>query len=754
MQDTDNKFCSLIIKVILLHLFLVFLAPINICWSRSGVILNDTFDYYRLNLNVWQNFSEAPAGINIDTANEHIEFIGVSGNYARILSKESLWAAPQSEEILRVTFENVSTNNTTTSNYSLWFWNGKSLASGQGIWMGITTGHSSNTGKATFYLYNQNTGFFDTYLMWNAYSMDGNWVIEWEESRVKVYRLGDVFFDSDIHAGQESGTLAGEWEIPNVPLGISVERGITGGATVDSIRMVWAPECGENGYLKSDLNEDCKIDFVDVDMQSEMWLEEHSPGVELPSYQNSRGYRILRGLPLTITGLSAANPILDYDTQRFKDAGFNVFMDYSHGDRAFTNAIDANLPWLFWKGWDGVTIEEVDRYAKWPGLLGFIVMDEPPWDTNEARFQEPISVIQYIKDNYPDKLCYINVGFSTGDPESVYNDFVEYVDNVGDMMQPDVLSIDSYIFIDGDLTREKTYWIALSTVREKAIEMGVPYWCWFKAQSITYNGWRAISESDLRYSIFKPLAFGYKGLQYHTYDKVGTVLDGLIDTSTGQPNYLYWYAQKVNQEVTNIGQALTHLKSTSVYHAGPDNPWPAYAPDFMSDGNINSFDAQGSNWTIGFFKDSRNEEYFMIVNNEHHQDVNAADCNKTCKVYFNNSVNSLKRINRQTGIVETLNLSDNSLDLTLPGGTGDLFKYDTGTSFVEPLCGDYGYDIADINKDCIVNLEDFAQIASVWQLCTHGIYEVCEDFYDCQQFPGKCKWLEKNWRLVYQTISQ
>ena len=304
--------------------------------------------------------------------------------------------------------------------------------------------------------------------------------------------------------------------------------------------------------------------------------------------------------------------------------------------------------------------------------------------------------------------------------------------------------------IDGDYTEEYEYWNCLKTVRDKSLAAGIPYWDWLWSSSEFHQGRRAPSESDLRYTVYKPLAFGYTRIQYLTYDTIGPpdAPDGIIARSTGGPSYLYQLAQDLNFEIANLGPVLTHIISTSVFHAGPDNPSPGTAEDFTSYGDMIGFNPNGSNWTIGFFEDSRAEEYFMVVNNEHHQDATAAECTKSCVITFDASITSLQQIDRLTGDVITVNPAGNyTLSLTLPGGTGELFKYDTGWPFINYHCGDYGYETSDLSRNCLNDLPDMASIAEVWLTCTYADPAYCDNFMDCDQMPVLCKWLEKNWRL-------
>jgi hypothetical protein len=104
---------------------------------------------------------------------------------------------------------------------------------------------------------------------------------------------------------------------------------------------------------------------------------------------------------------------------------------------------------------------------------------------------------------------------------------------------------------------------------------------------------------------------------------------------------------------------------------------------------------------LGYFKPldaslvaagSENDKYFMIVNGlTDGTATTAAACAQLIHLTFNwnlTNINGLQRLNRDTGLVEDVALTYlgsagcYSLDLTLDGGTGDLFKYNTGSAFV------------------------------------------------------------------------
>jgi hypothetical protein len=111
---------------------------------------------------------------------------------------------------------------------------------------------------------------------------------------------------------------------------------------------------------------------------------------------------------------------------------------------------------------------------------------------------------------------------------------------------------------------------------------------------------------------------------------------------------------------------------------------------------------------IGFFKPLHesfdgagysNQRYFMIVNGLTHGTGSAYDTRQEITVDFNfgtSGLNSLQRMRRSDGVVETITAGGSysgltwtntgtgtyRLDLTIDGGTGDLFKYNTDAPFV------------------------------------------------------------------------
>ena len=112
-------------------------------------------------------------------------------------------------------------------------------------------------------------------------------------------------------------------------------------------------------------------------------------------------------------------------------------------------------------------------------------------------------------------------------------------------------------------------------------------------------------------------------------------------------------------------------------------------------------------------------EFFshLLTNLNQAADTNAADTAVSFNIEFDD-VDELLMLSRQTGQPVVVNLSSNVLSVTLPGGTGNLYKYNNGNPFVtSPVCGEYF--LSDLtgpsgDSDCSVNMFDFAVMASEW----------------------------------------
>jgi len=68
----------------------------------------------------------------------------------------------------------------------------------------------------------------------------------------------------------------------------------------------------------------------------------------------------------------------------------------------------------------------------------------------------------------------------------------------------------------------------------------------------------------------------------------------------------------------------------------------------------------------------------MVTNLWHHAEAAADDRTLSATIQLAADVKELHRVNRLTGEVEQMAIRGRSVQIRLPGGTGDLFKVDDG----------------------------------------------------------------------------
>ena len=87
---------------------------------------------------------------------------------------------------------------------------------------------------------------------------------------------------------------------------------------------------------------------------------------------------------------------------------------------------------------------------------------------------------------------------------------------------------------------------------------------------------------------------------------------------------------------------------------------------------------EGYDALLGLFRDDRGDRYFMITNLRHNANASAGERTLAITMEFAPGVRTLFRLDRRDGTAVPVNLGGGILHTTLPGGTGDLYKYTPG----------------------------------------------------------------------------
>ena len=398
------------------------------------------------------------------------------------------------------------------------------------------------------------------------------------------------------------------------------------------------------------------------------------------------GKQWVRAHPFTTMGLALIESA--FDGEAYRNANFSTTLAWKPRTNIFEDSVEQGLPWHFniRRHPDGLSEEAKDRiknlYSTYPGCTGFIIWDEPK--RPEMLLAAP--AIKWAKQQFPDALVYSNAYPRGVDLDRAYGpdrpDNWTYRDHLRDfitIMDSDILMFDLYPFRENGDT--SNFFPCLEDTRAVAAEYNVPYWAFIQSHSDPRRKYRMPSESDVRMQAFAHLAYGFTGIAYFTYDDAQG--PGMVDMQ-GNPRTIYYHVQRLNLEIGNVGQALRFLRSTDVRYLSSDGsagegpkPWTADAGDGLIK-NIVLHDQQPAPWKallVGYFKDDGGKPYVMVTNLWHDAGASAADRQVTITLEFDGAIKTIARLSRETGRPELLQVTDHSLTIALPGGTGDLLGF-------------------------------------------------------------------------------
>ena len=196
-------------------------------------------------------------------------------------------------------------------------------------------------------------------------------------------------------------------------------------------------------------------------------------------------------------------------------------------------------------------------------------------------------------------------------------------------------------------------------------------------ESFNDGKWRLPNELQLRLMVFSALTYGYTGFQYFMYEAADVYEHTIVD-STGMPDpLLYTPIAQINAEAFNIGQVLRFLRSTDIRKMNTTlvprvDDLSSSAPGAVACG-MQYINASGA-FLVGFFEDDEGYPYFMLTDLSYGDSETPESAATTYMIHFDAAVDTVHRLHRETGIFETLTPVGGNISITLPGGTGELFK--------------------------------------------------------------------------------
>ena len=471
-----------------------------------------------------------------------------------------------------------------------------------------------------------------------------------------------------------------------------------------------------------------------------------------PAFSDSldRGHSILLEKGFQIQGLCSPQiwgggyppvpPVQVPDMASFVESNFTGM---SLLGNAYCNLYFGAMPDIQWGRWADLSSSlRAEELPYLPTMVGFQYDDEEDVNSPDT-LEDAKSWFAITQANYPSVITFANQYGGQNTLEELQY-FVAYC-------KPDMVCHDTYPFqyprpwLDFSSYTAPRYYSQLGIYRTLGLgghdgtgTRPIPYGQYL--QTYIRQG-TTPTESEMRMNMFSSLTFGYKYLQAFCYttqwpmESTQSILfSGLDDQS---PTTRFYEMAEINREARNLGKTLVRLLSTDVgvkkgthsisggtaENNVPTKVWTADDPNndpYIT--NINSVFIDNpqtrGDLFIGYFKplvesddgnDYEDEIYFMVFNGQcWRDDGDSYQTRHAIRLDFDfgdSGINSLQRLSRETGEVEDVPLTHDGgslyhLDFVLPGGTADLFKFNTGALFIrnaELNCG-FGADLSGIEK--------------------------------------------------------
>lgn len=268
--------------------------------------------------------------------------------------------------------------------------------------------------------------------------------------------------------------------------------------------------------------------------------------------------------------------------------------------------------------------ENLEYYGKYKRVIGFYVWDEP----TEAMFQPCRRLTDLFRQLAPDKLAFSVVfpsygvyNWKSSDMDWKNNGYVRYIDGYLDTVDPDVFSMDYYVFQMNRKATDLRYydlWRDLGYCRVKALELNKPQWFYYQGISPfgipEVHHLSEINAEKIRVQMYAALSYGVKQLSCFTSGGL------LFDSKKGEKTHLYEDVKEMNRRILNLGNELLDKQSVKIYHTGVDEEYIApYFLDRLEEDEVIA--AAGDELVLGRL--TKEDDQYLMVTNQRFMDGNA-----------------------------------------------------------------------------------------------------------------------------------
>ena len=231
--------------------------------------------------------------------------------------------------------------------------------------------------------------------------------------------------------------------------------------------------------------------------------------------------------------------IMGIDTQWIGTTDVNAWLDrvYSYGISVIMDL----------RSWDG---ETVPSYASHPGVLGFLMYDEPS--------AKNFSALADLKENFDevmpaDKLFYVNLFPECAADSSLFGSIINihtdydqyYVTKFLETVGVKVLSWDNYSLLEGSGIRTD-YYHNFEVMASKTAEKW--YTMLSSGHGTTTTSYATPTAEELRWQMAVAMTYGVQNIDHYTYVSHEDDYSCMVEFNTWKPTALYYDILQVDNE--------------------------------------------------------------------------------------------------------------------------------------------------------------------------------------------------------------
>jgi len=230
----------------------------------------------------------------------------------------------------------------------------------------------------------------------------------------------------------------------------------------------------------------------------------------------------------------------------------------------------------------------------------------------------------YFKDNDPEKPTFVyllpSYGFNSHEAYEQYLD--SYLKDEQSDKKPQIVGYDYYPFLSPAIM--SSYFYNLGIIKEKADGRPV----WYYIQSTTKKNLPDITDYQMKFMAFCPLAYGSKGAIYYTYESIpdsyGLNYHDAIINPYGNVTKKYWTVKSINLYLANVaGPVVMANTCVGAYHSSGRNAGENIpSRDILGRGNRYIKSVNNPNILVGIFKKGQSGTYYLMLINKSSNNIN------------------------------------------------------------------------------------------------------------------------------------